>query len=194
MLFGRLLAEVTRFSGQYIPQRRKDAKFSLSAFAQTDRGTITGTISDPVGAVVASVPVQVKNLETGAAYEVGTSATGNYVVQVPTGNYELSVTVAGFKRYVRPSIAVPVAQTLRIDITLEVDPHEVVLLVSDNGAGFEHGRFRTGHFGLRTMCERAQALGGTLVVESADGAGTRVRVRLPRQSRSGVGLRRRCAQ
>ena len=58
---------------------------SISVFAQSDRGTITGTISDPAGAVVASVPIQVRNLENGANYEVGSSATGNYVVQVPAG-------------------------------------------------------------------------------------------------------------
>src|SRR5436190_10248722 len=88
--------------------------------AQSDRGTITGTIADPVGALVASAPVQVRNMETGAIYQAGSSATGNYVVQLPTGTYELSVTVPGFKRYVRQNLVVPVAQTLRIDVNLEV--------------------------------------------------------------------------
>src|SRR2546422_688675 len=80
---------------------------TLPVFAQSDRGTITGTIADPAGAVVASAPIEVRNVETGAMYQVGSSATGNYVVQVPTGNYELSVTVPGFKRYIRQNIAVP---------------------------------------------------------------------------------------
>src|SRR5581483_5943763 len=93
---------------------------AVVAFAQSDRGTITGTIADPAGAVVAGAPVAVRNVETGAVYEAGSSATGNYVVALPTGTYELSVTVAGFKKYVRPNLVVPVAQTLRIDVTLEV--------------------------------------------------------------------------
>src|SRR6516162_5486579 len=91
-----------------------------AAFAQSDRGTITGTISDPAGAVVAAAPIEVRNVETGAVYQAGSSATGNYVVQLPTGTYELSVTVPGFKKYVRQNLVVPVAQTLRIDIGLEV--------------------------------------------------------------------------
>src|SRR5256885_7550082 len=87
---------------------------ALVAFAQSDRGTITGTIADPAGAVVASAAIEVRNVETGAVYQVGSSATGNYTVQVPAGTYEVTVNVAGFKKYVRQGIAVPVAQTLRI--------------------------------------------------------------------------------
>src|SRR5579859_5260506 len=93
---------------------------TLRLFAQSDRGTITGTIADPAGAVVAGAPVEVRNAETGATYQVGSSATGNYVVQVPTGAYQLTVTVPGFKKYVRQNIAVPVEQTVRIDVPLEV--------------------------------------------------------------------------
>src|SRR5579871_2672347 len=104
---------------------------SITAFAQSDRGTITGTIFDPAGAVVAGVPVEVRNVETGAQYEVGSSATGNYVVQVPAGSYELSVAAAGFKKYVRQNIAVPVAQTLRIDVTLDVGAATESVTVSE---------------------------------------------------------------
>ena len=92
----------------------------ISAFAQGDRGSITGTVADPAGAVVAGAVIQVRNTETSATYEAGSSTTGNYVVEVPTGNYELTVNVPGFKKYVRQNLTVPVAQTLRIDVTLEV--------------------------------------------------------------------------
>src|SRR6266700_209341 len=94
--------------------------FTVLAFAQSDRGTITGTVADPAGAVVASAAVEVRNVQTGAVYQVATSGTGNYVVQVPTGAYQISVTVMGFKKYVRQNIEVPVEQTLRIDVSLEV--------------------------------------------------------------------------
>jgi hypothetical protein len=93
----------------------------FAAFAQSDRGTITGTVSDPAGAVVASAPIQARNVETGVTYEGATSTTGNFtLVQLPAGTYELSVTVAGFKKYVRAGLQVQVAQTLRVDIPLEV--------------------------------------------------------------------------
>jgi hypothetical protein len=91
------------------------------AFAQSDRGTITGTVADPAGAVVASAPIQAKNVETGVVYEGATSTTGNYTIaQLPAGTYEVSVGVQGFKRYTRAGLQVQVAQTLRIDIALEV--------------------------------------------------------------------------
>jgi hypothetical protein len=42
--------------------------FSWAAFAQTDRGTITGTITDPAGAVVPNAPIEARNVDTGAVY------------------------------------------------------------------------------------------------------------------------------
>ena len=94
---------------------------ALAAFAQGDRGTITGTIADPAGAVVAGARIEARNVETGAAYSVESTATGNYTLsQLPAGSYELSVGVPGFKKYVRQGLRVEVAQTLRIDIGLEV--------------------------------------------------------------------------
>src|SRR6516165_6364110 len=92
-----------------------------AVFAQSDRGTITGAVSDPAGAVVAGAAIEARNVATGAVYPVASSATGNYTIaQLPAGVYELSVNVPGFKKYVRAGLQVEVAGTDRIDITLEV--------------------------------------------------------------------------
>jgi hypothetical protein len=94
---------------------------ALAAFGQTDRGTITGTITDPAGAVVPNAPIEVKNVDTGAVYPGATSGTGNYTVaQLPAGTYELSLALPGFKKYVRTGIMVEVAGIDRVDVTLEV--------------------------------------------------------------------------
>src|SRR5438874_7639953 len=91
-----------------------------AAYAQTDRGTITGTISDPAGAVIPNAPVEAKAVD-GTIYKAGSTGTGNFTIaQLPAGTYELSVGVAGFKKFVRPGIIVSVAQTIRADATLEV--------------------------------------------------------------------------
>src|SRR6476659_1031752 len=103
----------------------------LPMFAQSDRGMITGTVADPAGALVAGAAIQVRNVETGAVYQMGTSSTGNYVVPVPTGNYELSVNVQGFKKYLRPNLVVPVAQTVRIDVVLEIGSSTESVTVTD---------------------------------------------------------------
>ncbi len=92
-----------------------------SSFAQSDRGTITGTISDPAGAVIPGAEIEARNMQTDAQYETLSTDTGNYTLaQLPAGEYELSATVPGFKQYVRSGITVLVAQTLRIDVPLEV--------------------------------------------------------------------------
>src|SRR5450755_3340608 len=95
--------------------------FAVSLFAQSDRGTITGTVTDPAGAIVASAAVQGRNVDTGAAYDGATTSTGNYALtNLPAGTYEVSVVVPGFKKYVRQGLIVQAAQTFRIDISLEV--------------------------------------------------------------------------
>jgi hypothetical protein len=92
-----------------------------AVFAQTDRGTITGTIADPAGAVIPGASIVAKNNQTGAVYQAASTATGSYTLaQLPAGVYQLSISVPGFKQFVRTGITVLVAQTLRIDVGLEV--------------------------------------------------------------------------
>lgn len=95
--------------------------FPFSMFAQGDRGTITGTIADPGGAVVANAAIEARHVATGTVYDTASTSTGNYTLaQLPVGDYELGVTVAGFKKYVRSGLTVEVAGVLRVDVTLEV--------------------------------------------------------------------------
>jgi len=92
-----------------------------SLFGQAATGTITGTITDPAGAVVAAAAIEVKNTETGTVYPTVSTATGAYTVpSLPVGAYQVSVTVQGFKKYNRTGLTLSAAQTLGIDVTLEV--------------------------------------------------------------------------
>ena len=105
---------------------------AAAAFAQGDRGTLTGTIIDPGGAVVSNAPIVVKNADTGATYEIASTATGNYTLPgLPAGNYELSVTVSGFKSYTRTGIGIAVAATVRIDVALELGATTESVTVTD---------------------------------------------------------------
>jgi hypothetical protein len=95
--------------------------FALCVFAQSDRGTITGTITDQAGAVIAGVPISAVNTETAVLFRTVSTSTGNYTIpSVPAGTYDLVVELAGFKKFQQTGIRVQVAQTARIDISLQV--------------------------------------------------------------------------
>ncbi len=101
-------------------------------FAQSDRGTITGTVTDPTGAVLANASLEARNTATGATFRAASTATGNYnLAQMPTGTYTLTVSASGFKTFVRQNIELPVAQTVRIDAALEVGSAAESVTVSD---------------------------------------------------------------
>jgi len=88
---------------------------AVAAFAQGDRGTITGTVSDPTGAVVPNANIQITNSDTSAVYKVATTNTGNYTLaNLPVGNYVLIVEAQGFKKFERPGLVVQVAETERV--------------------------------------------------------------------------------
>jgi len=91
------------------------------ALAQSDRGTITGTVQDPAGAVVANAPVEAKNTASGTTFSAASSGTGNYTIaQLPVGTYEISVSAPGFKKAIRTGVEVSALTTFRVDFTLQV--------------------------------------------------------------------------
>src|SRR5580693_2699238 len=67
--------------------------------AQSNRGAITGTVSDSAGALIPGVQVILTNSETGAKSETVSTGTGNYsLLQLPVGTYTLTVERAGFSK------------------------------------------------------------------------------------------------
>jgi hypothetical protein len=98
-------------------------------FAQSDRGSITGVISDPAGAVVPVAAIEARNTATGGVYQAVSTGTGNYTLsELPTGR---SLTAPGFKKFVREGLDVQVQQALRIDAALEVGAATESVTVSE---------------------------------------------------------------
>lgn len=67
----------------------------------------------------------------------------------------------------------------RVRISFEEDNGCYVLEIADNGKGFDAERIGPQKFGLVGMRERALAVGGTTIIDTAPGQGTRVRVTIP---------------
>ena len=97
------------------------ALVTSSAWGQGDRGTITGTVTDPSGAVIAGARVRAENAATHNIIETVTTGTGNFTLpQVPVGTWDVAVEAAGFKRFTSLQNRIEVAQTIRVDAIMEV--------------------------------------------------------------------------
>src|SRR5215469_4508489 len=93
----------------------------ISLFSQAGTGTITGTVVDPAGAVVAGASIEITDTETGVVHPTITTSTGAYTVNnLPIGTYSVSVTVAGFKKFSRVGLSLAATQVLAIPIALDV--------------------------------------------------------------------------
>ncbi len=94
---------------------------ALALSGQEFRATINGTITDPTGAVVPGVTVEIRNLATNALFTAQTNEAGLYVAPfIPPGRYTVSAGREGFKRAVREDVEVRVGDRLRIDFQLEL--------------------------------------------------------------------------
>jgi hypothetical protein len=94
---------------------------AAAAWAQQDRGTFTGTVTDPTGAVIPEVKITVTNIQTNATAESVTNAAGQYTVpNLPVGQYRIRFEAQGFKANVREGITLNVAQVARIDSQMQV--------------------------------------------------------------------------
>jgi Carboxypeptidase regulatory-like domain len=95
---------------------------SLSAvmWAQTT-GSITGTVHDSTGAVIANAQVTVSNEAKGISHTTPSNAASEYLVAgLGQGSYNITVTADGFKKFEAKGVILDVAQKSRVDVTLQV--------------------------------------------------------------------------
>src|SRR5450755_342083 len=103
--------------------------FSLSVLALASAavawpqatGTILGTVSDPSLALVAGAKITVISVDTNVSRTTQTNGSGFYqVFDLIPGQYTVSAEASGFKKAVRSQFELQVAQSARVDLTLEV--------------------------------------------------------------------------
>jgi hypothetical protein len=94
---------------------------AVSLWAQTFRGTILGTVTDPSGNLVAGATVKVKNAGTGLERTTTTGTDGGYnIPELPVGTYSVTVTQGGFQTSVTSNVAVDVATERRVDVQMKI--------------------------------------------------------------------------
>jgi hypothetical protein len=104
----------------------KSALLSLASslgiiWAQSNLGSIAGTVTDASRATIPNVSVTVKNLDTGLSRTFTTSSSGNYEVSRLQGaHYTIEAEAAGFRHFVRENVFLFPGATLRVDVRLEV--------------------------------------------------------------------------
>src|ERR1700752_4391234 len=91
------------------------------ATAQQTLGTITGTVTDPSGAVVSDATVKAVNIATNLEVAARTKANGAFVIpDLPAGTYRVTITRDGFKTETHRKILVSGNRTTTVDTTLVV--------------------------------------------------------------------------
>src|SRR5262247_3736071 len=110
-------------------KRRVVKAFALIAFAMLTSAvafgqvtsSLTGTVTDPNGAVVSGATVTVKNAASGVEFKTVTSNQGNYTVpSLGAGKYIVVVTASGFKSATVQDIEVDAGTPATVNVTLEV--------------------------------------------------------------------------
>src|SRR5580698_9608019 len=87
----------------------------LGAQAQQNRGTIAGTVLDPVGAAAAKVVVQARSADGETVRRTTSEGTGKYTLaDLPPGSYEISVTIPGLMAYQQKNVRVQAAATAAV--------------------------------------------------------------------------------
>jgi len=84
-------------------------------------GTITGSVTDPSGAVVPAADITIRNTDTGIDRKIGTTDAGLYTAAfLPPGHYEVEARKTGFASALRKELMLQVGQTLTVNLPLAV--------------------------------------------------------------------------
>jgi len=105
--------------------------FVVPANAQTFRGAINGTVTDPSGAVVPGAHVKARNKATSIDYSTESTSDGQFAFQdLPVGNYKVSVTAPGFPTLEVDNILVAQGAVYTLNAGLKISQQSTTVEVS----------------------------------------------------------------
>jgi outer membrane receptor protein involved in Fe transport len=118
--------------------------FAAAAFAQTQAtaADLSGTVTDPNGAVVAGATITASQKGTGLTRTVQTGSDGSYrLIGLPPGSYEITAEAATFKKVVISDVVLTVGQNANLPIGMEIGEQDVIVNISgDSVELIESGR------------------------------------------------------
>src|SRR5262245_57961224 len=104
---------------------------AAAAVAQTNRGGISGTVSDKNGGVISGAIVTITNIGLNQSQQIRTSADGAYAAaSLDPVLYRITVEAPGFKRAALDSVKVDTASTITVNVTLEAGAVETTINIS----------------------------------------------------------------
>ena len=107
---------------------------TFSALAN-DSQQLSGTVSDPSGAVVPSASVSIQSVGNTDTKTTQTDDKGGFEFMLPPGRYRIDIAATGFGPYEQDGIKVDAAVPLRLNVVLQVEAHQETVEV--NAAGSE---------------------------------------------------------
>jgi hypothetical protein len=111
---------------------------SLPVVGQSDRGAISGTVSDQNGAAIRRAKVTVTNLDNSTSREMTTTEDGTFIVpELKAAPYRLTVEAPGFKTMTLDRLQIAVQVTRRVDVKLEIGAVGEVTTVTANAGALQ---------------------------------------------------------
>jgi hypothetical protein len=103
----------------------------VSCLAQSDRGSVSGIVTDPSGSGIQGARVTVTNVSMGVQNSTVTTSSGNYTIpQLAAGQYSMTVIAPGFSKLIRSGITVSVGETATLNLQLGVGQDTTTVTVT----------------------------------------------------------------
>ena len=116
-----------------------------SLYAQAVSATLVGTITDASGGVIANAKITIVETGTGVTYSRDSNASGNFTFpSLPPGRYNVTASIAGFKKEQRLGVEIVLDTTTRVDLQLQPGNVVETIEVTAAAAALQSDRANTG--------------------------------------------------